>query len=45
MPDKQLIKDTREKMKKGVEYFHEGLRGLRTGRTTPALIETIRVDA
>ena len=45
MAENPLIKDTREKMKKGVEYFHEGLRGLRSGRTTPALVESIRVDA
>jgi ribosome recycling factor len=45
MTDSELIKDTREKMKKGVDFFHDGLRGLRTGRPTPALVENIRVDA
>ncbi|MHC5209478.1 MAG: ribosome recycling factor [Planctomycetota bacterium] len=45
MAETALIKDTRDKMQKGVEYFHEGLRGLRTGRTSPALVENIRVDA
>jgi len=45
MSESELIKDTREKMKKGVDFFHDGLRGLRTGRPTPALVENIRVDA
>jgi ribosome recycling factor len=45
MAETPLIKDTRLKMKKGVEFFNEGLRGLRTGRTSPALVENIRVDA
>ncbi|MGQ0552587.1 MAG: ribosome recycling factor [Planctomycetota bacterium] len=45
MSDSPMIRETREKMKKGVDFFQDGLRGLRTGRPTPALIENIRVDA
>ncbi len=45
MTEMPLLKDTRDKMKKGVDFFQDGLRGLRTGRPTPALVEGIRVDA
>jgi len=45
MTESKLIRDTREKMKKGVDFFQDGLRGLRTGRPTPALVENIRVEA
>jgi ribosome recycling factor len=45
MSESKLIRDTREKMKKGVDFFEDGLRGLRTGRPTPALVENIRVEA
>jgi ribosome recycling factor len=45
MPEGDLSKETRDKMTKGVDFFHDGLRGLRTGRPTPALVENIRVDA
>lgn len=40
-----ILKDTRDKMSKGVEFFEQGLRGLRTGRATPALVENVKVDA
>ena len=43
--DMPILGETREKMQKGVDFFHDGLRGLRTGRPTPALVENIRVDA
>ena len=45
MSDLPLVKETREKMKKGVDFFAENLKGLRTGRPSPALIENIKVDA
>ncbi len=45
MGQDEIILETSDKMKKGVEFFAESLRGLRTGRTTPALVENIRVDA
>lgn len=40
-----IVDETREKMQKGVEYFEEHLKGLRTGRPTPALVDGIRVEA
>ncbi len=45
MSESQLVKDTRDKMRKGVDFFVDNLRGLRSGRPTPALVENIRVDA
>jgi len=45
MSDKAIVDDTREKMHKGVEFLAQSLKGLRTGRPTPALVENIRVEA
>lgn len=45
MSDMPIVRDTREKMKKAVDFFADSLKGLRTGRPTPALVEHIRVDA
>ena len=42
-PD-EVILDTEERMEKAVENFHNGLNGLRTGRATPGLVDSIRVD-
>lgn len=41
----QIVKDTRERMKKAVEHFGDSLKGLRTGRVTPALVESVRAEA
>lgn len=41
---KSILADCREKMKKCVEYLGQELRGLRTGRASGALVETIRAD-
>ena len=40
----QIMKDTEERMEKAVEVFKNELRGLRTGRATPALLDSIRVE-
>ena len=45
MVSTQLVDDTRAKMSKSVEFLVESLRGLRSGRPSPALVENIRVDA
>ncbi len=45
MTSEQILADSRDKMQKGLEFFEESLKGLRTGRVTPALVENIRVDA
>jgi ribosome recycling factor len=39
-----VLRDTRERMKKSVEYFDRELRGIRTGRATTALIDYVKVE-
>lgn len=43
--DKELFKDTEDRMKKALEALGREFRTVRTGRATPALIERITVDA
>ena len=40
-----ILAETRDKMRKGVDFFSESLKGLRAGRVTPALVDSVRVDA
>lgn len=40
----QILKDTEERMAKAEEVFRNELRGLRTGRASPALLDAIRVE-
>lgn len=44
MDQDALLLDAEERMDKAVEVFHGQLQGLRTGRATPGLVESIRVD-
>jgi ribosome recycling factor len=44
MTGQQILKDSRERMEKALEVFRNELKGLRTGRATPALLDAIRVD-
>lgn len=44
MNSNEIVRETREKMKKGVAHFQEDIKGLRSGRATPALVENIRVE-
>ncbi|AKJ64015.1 ribosome recycling factor [Kiritimatiella glycovorans] len=39
-----VLKDTRERMDKAVEYLQDELSGLRTGKASPSLVENITVD-
>src|SRR5512136_3175796 len=41
---KDLLRETENKMKKTVEVLDMDLRGIRTGRATPALVERLMVD-
>jgi ribosome recycling factor len=41
---KDLLRETENKMKKTVEVLEADLRGIRTGRATPALVERLMVD-
>jgi ribosome recycling factor len=40
----QIISETKDKMQKAVEHFGKEVKGLRSGRATPAMVENIRVD-
>ncbi len=44
MTHAQIIKDTRDRMEKAIDVFRNELKGLRTGRASPALLDAIRVD-
>src|SRR4051795_5332674 len=40
----EILMDTEERMEKAVEVFKNGLRGLRTGRATPGLVDSLRIE-
>src|ERR1700751_1693899 len=44
MTSNDILFDTEERMEKGVNVFRDELRGLRTGRATPALVDNLRVE-
>src|SRR5215204_4394983 len=44
MPVDDILLDCEEHMEKSVEHLKHELRGVRTGRASPALVENIRVD-
>src|SRR6202790_491122 len=44
MTSEEILFDTEERMEKATSVFRDELRGLRTGRATPALVDTIRVE-
>src|ERR1700731_5328463 len=44
MTSDEILFDAEERMEKGVNVFRDELRGLRTGRATPALVDSIRVE-
>src|SRR3954470_4416608 len=44
MTSDEILFDAEERMEKAVSVFRDELRGLRTGRATPALVDSIRVD-
>ena len=41
---KEVLAETEERMKKSVEALQMDLKGIRTGRASPALVERLRVD-
>src|SRR6266404_9412161 len=45
MTAEEILFDGEERMEKAVGVFRDELRGLRTGRATPALVDSIRVEA
>ena len=44
MPVDDILLDCEEHMEKSIEHLKHELRGVRTGRASPALVENIRVD-
>src|SRR5437660_3345869 len=44
MTSDEILLDCEERMEKAVGVYRDELRGLRTGRATPALVDTLRVE-
>src|SRR5437773_3172032 len=44
MTHEEILFDGEERMEKAISVFKDELRGLRTGRATPALVDSIRVE-
>jgi ribosome recycling factor len=44
MTSDEILFDAEERMEKAVQVLRDELRGLRTGRATPALVDNIRVE-
>jgi ribosome recycling factor len=44
MTPEEVLFDAEERMEKAVNVYRDELRGLRTGRATPALVDNIRVE-
>lgn len=40
----EVVKETEDKMSKAVEFFITELRGIRSGRATPGLLENVRAE-
>jgi ribosome recycling factor len=40
----QILKDSETRMEKALEVLRNDLKGLRTGRASPAMLDTLRVD-
>src|SRR5262245_23533263 len=44
MNSQQILKDSEERMEKALDVFRNDLKGLRTGRASPQLLDSIRAD-
>src|SRR6516225_5622735 len=44
MTSEEILFDAEERMEKAATLFRDELRGLRTGRATPALVDSLRID-
>ncbi len=44
MPADDILLDAEEQMQKSLDHLHQELRGVRTGRASPALVEHIKVE-
>jgi len=44
MTGPQILKDTEERMEKALDVFRNDLKGLRTGRASPGMLDALRVE-
>src|SRR5215813_15624831 len=44
MNTQQILKDTESRMEKALDVFRNDLKGLRTGRASPQMLDSLRVD-
>jgi ribosome recycling factor len=44
MNTEQIVKDSKDRMEKALEVLRNELKGLRTGRASPALLDALRVE-
>ena len=44
MPADEILMDAEERMEKAVAHLGDSLSGIRTGRATPGLVDSIRVE-
>lgn len=44
MDQDDILLDAEDRMEKAAQVFHDQLQGIRTGRATPGLVDTIRVE-
>jgi ribosome recycling factor len=44
MNSAQILKDSEDRMEKALDVFRNDLKGLRTGRASPAMLDGLRVD-
>ncbi len=44
MTSEEILFDAEERMEKAVSVFRDELRGIRTGRASPALVDTLKVE-
>src|SRR5215813_8845089 len=44
MTSEEILFDAEERMEKATTLFRDELRGLRTGRATPALVDSLRIE-
>jgi len=44
MPSRKIVSENQQRMEKALEFLQSELRGIRTGRASPGLVENLKVD-
>lgn len=44
MPMNAILRQAEDEMKKGVEFLKQGFRSVRTGRASPSLVDSLRIE-